>query len=61
MRFGIEPYLREHTVDEIGAEMGVTKQRISPVIKKAVEKLRHPLRIKKLKKIIGEKDNDQRK
>jgi RNA polymerase primary sigma factor len=42
-RFGLDG-LAEHTLDEIGVSMGVTRERIRQIESKALEKLRHPTR-----------------
>jgi len=48
MRFGIgEPC--EHTLEEVGQTFDVTRERIRQIEAKALRKLRHPSRSKKLK------------
>ena len=47
-RFGLDGIGRR-TLDEIGAEMGVTRERIRQIEQKALRKLRHPSRSRKLK------------
>ncbi|MGD0025435.1 MAG: sigma-70 family RNA polymerase sigma factor [Xanthobacteraceae bacterium] len=47
MRFGIGG-AADHTLEEIGKEFGVTRERIRQIEAKAIEKLRHPARAHKL-------------
>ena len=47
MRFGISS-TADHTLEEIGKEFGVTRERIRQIEAKALEKLRHPARAHKL-------------
>ena len=48
MRFGINNG-RPHTLEEVGKEFDVTRERIRQIESKALRKLRHPSRSKKLK------------
>lgn len=47
LRFGIHDG-RERTLEEVGYEFGVTRERIRQIEAKAMRKLRHPSRLKKL-------------
>jgi len=51
MRFGIGG-AADHTLEEIGKEFGVTRERIRPIEAKALEKLREPARARKLATFI---------
>lgn len=49
MRFGLEGSNGEETLDEVAGEFQVTKERIRQMEAKALRKLRHPSRSRKLK------------
>ena len=60
MRFGID-VASEHTLEEVGKDFSVTRERIRQIEVKALRKLRHPSRSKKLlaffEKDLEDKDN----
>jgi RNA polymerase primary sigma factor len=60
MRFGID-VASEHTLEEVGKDFSVTRERIRQIEVKALRKLRHPSRSKRLlaffEKEIDDKDN----
>ncbi len=52
LRFGLEDG-RARTLEEVGKEFNVTRERIRQIEAKALRKLRHPSRSKKLKDFLG--------
>jgi RNA polymerase primary sigma factor len=48
MRFGIGMNT-DHTLEEVGQQFSVTRERIRQIEAKALRKIRHPTRIKHLK------------
>ena len=48
LRFGLEDG-RSRTLEEVGREFNVTRERIRQIEAKALRKLRHPTRSKKLR------------
>ena len=51
MRFGIGER-SDHTLEEVGQNFDVTRERIRQIEAKALRKLRHPSRLKKLKSLV---------
>ena len=52
LRFGIEDG-RTRTLEEVGKEFNVTRERIRQIEAKSLRKLRHPSRSKKLKDFLN--------
>jgi RNA polymerase primary sigma factor len=52
MRFGLGPNGSEHTLEEVGQHFAVTRERIRQIEAKALRKLRHPSRSRKLKAFL---------
>ena len=57
MRFGIGEE-SHHTLEEVGQDFNVTRERIRQIEAKALKKLRHPTRSQKLKDFIEERDGE---
>ena len=55
MRFGIDEK-KDHTLEEVGAEFDVTRERIRQIQAKALRKLRHPIRGRLLRPFYEEED-----
>ncbi len=51
MRFGLEDGI-ERTLEEVGQRFAVTRERIRQIEAKALRKLRHPSRSRKLKAFL---------
>ena len=51
MRFGVE-MSTDHTLEEVGKQFDVTRERIRQIEAKALRKLRHPSRSDKLKSFL---------
>jgi RNA polymerase primary sigma factor len=57
MRFGID-VASEHTLEEVGKDFSVTRERIRQIEVKALKKLRHPQRLSKLRSFVEYSDLD---
>ena len=55
MRFGIEMDV-DHTLEEVGKQFDVTRERIRQIEHKALRKLKHPSRSDKLRTFLGSSD-----
>ena len=53
MRFGVGDESTEHTLEEVGSEFAVTRERIRQIESKALRKIRHPRYSKTLKAFLG--------
>ena len=53
MRFGLDKNATAKTLEEVGKEFGVTRERIRQIEAKALRKLKHPVRRKKLKDFLA--------
>ena len=56
MRFGIEMNT-DHTLEEVGKQFDVTRERIRQIEAKALRKLRHPSRSDKLRSFLDTNGN----
>ncbi len=53
LRFGVGDDTSEHTLEEVGSEFAVTRERIRQIESKALRKIRHPRYSKTLKAFLG--------
>jgi RNA polymerase primary sigma factor len=57
MRFGLEDGT-EHTLEQVGQAFGVTRERIRQIEAKALRKLRHPSRNRRLRAFLDRTERD---
>ena len=60
MRFGINPYKKMYTLEEVGQQYGVTRERIRQIEAKAIRKLKHPSRRKYLEDYANNNSNNNK-
>jgi RNA polymerase primary sigma factor len=53
MRFGIGEK-SDHTLEEVGQDFEVTRERIRQIEQKSLKKLKHPSRIKPLRELLDD-------
>ena len=58
MRFGIDMNT-DHTLEEVGKQFGVTRERIRQIEAKALRKLRHPSRSEHMRSFLDEQGEAQ--
>ncbi|MGL4647629.1 MAG: RNA polymerase sigma factor [Mycoplasmoidaceae bacterium] len=56
MRYGLAPYPGPMTLEEVGEEFGVTRERIRQIEAKSLRKLKHPSKSAKLKAYVKNED-----
>lgn len=54
MRYGLGEYVEDHTLEQVGQEFGVNKERIRQIEQKALRKLRHPSKSDQLRDFLQE-------
>jgi RNA polymerase primary sigma factor len=55
MRFGLDQGGQERTLEEVGQNFNVTRERIRQIEAKALRKLRHPSRARLLKNFVEDR------
>ena len=58
LRYGLDD-AHPRTLEEVGREFSVTRERIRQIEAKALRKLRHPSKLKRLRDDLGEDDDDK--
>jgi RNA polymerase primary sigma factor len=57
MRFGIDTH-GEHTLEEVGRQFNVTRERIRQIQEKAIRKLRNPVHAERVRSFVESDDDD---
>jgi hypothetical protein len=57
-RFGLKPFTQDHTLKQVGDAMGVSATRVTQIEARALRKLKHPKRSKKLRGFVDEELTD---
>jgi len=59
-RFGLKPFTQDHTLEQVGNAMGISRDRVRQLEARALRKLKHPKRSRKLRGFVDEQGSTQR-